>query len=200
MSETANPLQWPHGRPRTENWRREPAKFEVTLARARDNIVREVTLLAGGRFARDPQIVISSNLALRRDGLPLANQRQPDDPGVAVYFLYRKRSMSFACDRWQKVEHNMQAIAKTIEALRGIARWGTGDMLAAAFTGFEALPAPGAPREWWDVLQCRRDSSIDVIRAQYRRLASDAHPDKGGTDARMAEINAAWAKAQGAHR
>ena len=137
----AFPLSWPAGRKRTQY--RERAKFDTTFARARDNIVREVGLLAG-RYGPDPQIVISTNIALRRDGLPLASQRQPDDPGVAVYFLYKKRQMSFACDRWEKIEHNMQAIAKTIEALRGIARWGTGDMLEAAFTGFTALPAPTA--------------------------------------------------------
>tara|TARA_B100001105_G_C22399440_1_gene448567 strand:+ start:3372 stop:3965 length:594 start_codon:yes stop_codon:yes gene_type:complete len=195
MTVEAYPLAWPAGRPRTEAWRRERAKFETTFARARDNIVREVTLLAGGRFARDPEVVISTNIALRRDGLPLANQRQPDDPGVAVYFLHKKRQMSFACDRWDRIEHNMQAIAKTIEALRGIARWGTGDMLEAAFTGFTALPAPGAARSWWEVLGVPAGATPTEIRDAYRRLASQHHPDRGGDPARMAEINDAYRKA-----
>jgi hypothetical protein len=197
MTVEAFPLQWPAGRPRTGQWSRETAKFEVSFARARDNIVKEVTLLCGGRFARDPGIVISTNIALRRDGLPLANQRQPDDVGVAVYFVYKKRQMSFACDRWKKIEHNMQAIAKTIEALRGIARWGTGDMLEAAFTGFTALPAPaaGGAREWWVVLGLPRDASRLDVRLAFQRLASDAHPDRGGTHERMVELLAARDKA-----
>jgi DnaJ-domain-containing protein 1 len=103
--------------------------------------------------------------------------------------------MSFACDRWQKIEHNMQAIAKTIEALRGIARWGTGDMLEAAFTGFTALPAPGALREWWEVLGTVRTANQDEIKAAYRRLASEHHPDRGGSAQRMVEINEAYRKA-----
>jgi hypothetical protein len=203
MTAEAYPLQWPAGRPRTESWRRERAKFDVTFARARDNIIAEVGRLAG-KYP-DPQIVISTNTALRRDGFPLANQRQPDDMGVAVYFTYKKRQMSFACDRWLKIEHNMQAIAKTIEALRGIARWGTGDMLEAAFTGFTALPpppaapppAPGAPprlRHWRDVFGTgvtTRDQLQDV----FRRLASAYHPDRGGDQAKMAELNAARAQA-----
>jgi hypothetical protein len=196
MTFEAYPLQWPTGRPRTSNWQRERAKFSTTFARARDDIAREVQLLVGGRWARDPQLVISTNVALRRDGLPLANQRNPDDPGVAVYFEHKKRSMCFACDRWDKIEHNMQAIAKTIEALRGIARWGTGDMLEAAFTGFTALPAPGAAAEWWAVLGVARTATADEARAAFRRLASEHHPDRGGNPARMAEINAAWARAQ----
>lgn len=197
MSFDAYPLHWPEGRPRTERWKREAAKFDTSFARARDNIVREVQLLAGGRWAPDPQLVLSTNIALRRDGLPLANQRAPEDPGVAAYFLYRKRQMSFACDRWLKVEHNMQAIAKTIEALRGIARWGTGDMLEAAFTGFQALPAPGAAQELWQTLGVHQHSTQDEIKAAYRRLASIHHPDRGGSAERMAAINLAYAKATG---
>lgn len=189
MTASAHPLQWPVGRKRTESWRRERAKFDVTFARARDNIVQEIGRLAG-KYP-DPQIVISTNIALRRDGLPLANQRQPDDPGVAVYFLYRKRAMSFSCDRWDRIEHNMQAIARTIEALRGIARWGTGDMLEAAFTGFAALPPPDAARAWWEVLGVARDATRGQITAAFRRLASAAHPDKGGTAEQMAQINRA---------
>jgi hypothetical protein len=195
------PLQWPAGRPRTGQWSRETAKFDVSFARARDNIVKEVTLLCGGRFARDPAIVISTNIALRRDGLPLANQRQPDDVGVAVYFVYKKRQMSFACDRWKKIEHNMQAIAKTVEALRGVSRWGTGDMLEAAFTGFTALPAPapasGAARTWWEVLGVERATATrEECKIAHRALASQFHPDRpGGSDERMAEVNVAIDKA-----
>jgi hypothetical protein len=196
----AYPLQWPAGRPRTDRWKRERATFDVTFARARDNIVAEIGRLAG-RYP-DPQIVISTNIALRRDGLPLANQRQPDDPGVAVYFLYKKRQMSFACDRWDKIEHNMQAIAKTIEALRGIARWGTGDMLEAAFTGFTALPpppasAPGGPahRHWRDVFGTGVQTR-GQLNEVYRRLAGAYHPDRGGDPNKMAELNRAREEAQ----
>lgn len=194
----AYPLQWPPGRARTATSSREHAKFDVTFARARDNIVHEVTLLAGGRWARDPQIVISTNVALRRDGLPLANQRQPEDVGVAVYFMYRKRQVSFACDRWWKIEHNMQAIAKTIEALRGIARWGTGDMLEAAFTGFTALAAPDSPRTWREVLGVHPQvRDIALVRQAYRRLAQQHHPDRpGGSHDAMSELNVALAAAE----
>lgn len=197
----AFPLCWPTGRPRTPHYQRESARFDTSFARVRDNIVREVELLTNTRRGiwGNAGIIISTNIPLRRDGLPLANQRKPDDVGVAVYFTYKKQQRCFACDRWNAVEDNMQAIAKTIEALRGIARWGTGDMLDAAFTGFTALPVPAA-REWWEVLGATRTASIDEARAAYRRAASAAHPDRGGTDARMAEINRAWQQAQEAAR
>jgi len=188
----AYPLQWPTGRKRTEYRRREAGKFDVSFARARDNIVHEIHLLTGGRYGPEAHLVISTNVALRRDGLPLASQRQPDDPGVAIYFTYKKREMSFACDRWLKIEHNMQAIAKTIEALRGIDRWGTGDMLEAAFTGFLALPAPtGVSEQHWSIV-LGVDAHIptgDLI-DWYRKLRSDAH--RAGDTARFMAVNRAY--------
>jgi hypothetical protein len=190
----AFPLQWPAGRKRTEHWRREAARFDTTLGRARDNVVREVELLTGGRLGPESNLVLSTNLELRRDGLPYANQRQPEDTGVAIYFTYKKREMSFACDRWLKIEHNMQAIAKTIEALRGIDRWGTGDMLEAAFTGFLALPAPTAPAPWRSVLSVSATALLPEVEAAYRNLRSIAHRS-ADTDRFMA-VNAAWEQAQ----
>lgn len=195
MTHEAYPLQWPTGRPRTDRWKREAAKFDVTFARARDDLVREIQLMCGGRWARDPQLVISTNVALRRDGLPLAGQRAPDDVGVAVYFTRKGKQLSFACDRWLKVEHNMRAIAKTIEALRGIDRWGTGDMVEAAFTGFAALPAPGAPREWWQVLGVPQNALPSAIRDAYRALRSQHHPDRGGDAATFNEVQQAYDQA-----
>lgn len=193
MSEpiSAYPLSWPIARKRSSY--REPSRFDVTLGRARDEIVHQVELLAGRGSVN--RLVISSNLAVRNDGLPYANQRQPDDPGVAVYFVYKKRQMCFACDRWRKVEDNMQAIAKTIDALRGVARWGTGDMMEAAFTGFAALPDPHN-RNWRDVLgkDIRTRDELDAI---YRRLRSESHPDKGGNADRFHDVQRAYEQACG---
>jgi hypothetical protein len=69
-------------------------------------------------------VILSTNIPLRNDGLPYANSREPNDPGVAVYFRYQKRDLCFACDAYTSVRENAYAIAKTVEALRGIERWG----------------------------------------------------------------------------
>jgi hypothetical protein len=130
----AFPLAWPLGRPRTQYPSR--SRFDTTQERAQRTLVEEVRRMGGSH------LVISTNIKLRRDGLPYANRREPTDKGVAVYFDYKKRPMCFACDRWDRIGDNIYAIAKTIEALRGIERWGSGSMVEQAFTGFVALPAP----------------------------------------------------------
>lgn len=187
----AYPLCWPPTRKRVTY--RETARFDTTFGKARDLARNQISLLGG------KNVIISSNVPLRQDGVPYAKPPGWIDPAVAVYFNYKKRQMCFACDRWNDVADNMQAIAKTIEALRGVARWGTGDMMEAAFTGFAALPAPGqtVARAWRDVLEVPPDCSRDLALAQYRRLSSAKHPDKpGGSHDAMSELNWAWAQAQ----
>lgn len=132
--------------------------------------------------------VISTNLALRNDGLPYANQRQPGDPGVAVYFQRRGKSLVFACDRWLKIEHNMRAIVKTIDAMRGIERWGSADMVDQAFAGFAALPPP---MQWWAILGVPQAASLSEIETAWRGLMKTAHPDQGGNSDLAARLNAA---------
>lgn len=190
---TRYPLTCPAGRGRTKFPAR--SKFKVySFARVRDELLNELKLL-GAR-----NVVLSANLKLRNDGLPLANQSQPADAGVAVYFDYKGRAVCFACDRWAKIEDNMQAARHTIEALRGIARWGTGDMVEAAFTGFAQLPAApsAAPavRPWWVVLGVQSYAATDSVHSVYRLLAKEYHPDRNPGDeaakAKWNELDAAY--------
>lgn len=182
----AYPLQWPAGRPRTHSYRRTRSKFDTTFAVSRDELFRELKRL-GAR-----SVVLSTNIELRQDGLPYANRRQPDDVGVAVYFMHKNRQVCFACDRWDRIEDNIRAVCKTVEAIRGIERWGTGDMVEAAFTGFAALPPNPHKRPWQDVLGVSSFATTERVRDAYRQLVMQHHPDRGGDTAKMAEINAAW--------
>lgn len=186
---TAYPLCWPPGRPRTQY--RQPSKFKVTsFTRVRDELLGQLALMQA------KQVILSTNLKTRLDGLPLADQRRPNDPGVAVYFQHKGREVCFACDRWDKVEDNMQAVRHTIEALRGIARWGTGDMVDAAFAGFAALPAYAPPEPWRSVLGLGPGATLEQAEEAYRRLALQEHPDRGGQGERMARLNDAIERAR----
>lgn len=187
----AYPLQWPDHKKRTASYHRERSRFRVaSFAVTRDELFRELNLLGA------KSVVLSTNIPLRQDGLPYANTKKQDDPGAAIYFQYKSKAMCFACDRWEKIEDNIQAIRHTINALRGIARWGSGDMLEAAFTGFQALPAPGSSKPWWQVLQCVSAAPLSEIEAHYKILARQHHPDNGGSAEKMSEINAAIATAR----
>jgi len=177
----AYPLTWPAGRVRQHC--RENARFQTMLGAAIKNVQLEVSRLGG----RD--LIISSNLPLKMDGTPRARVGYIGDEGVAVYFTLRKKPMCFACDRWTNVEDNMQAIARTMDALRGIERWGSGQMVEQAFMGFIALPAPEQP---WQVLGLPDSHPTQQqVEDAYRKLAMQHHPDRGGDPDDMARINSA---------
>jgi hypothetical protein len=182
---TRYPLCWPAGRPREKS--RSRSRFKVaSFTRVRDELLNELKLL------RAQRVILSTNLRLRQDGLPLAGQSQPADTGVAVYFTRNRREVCFACDRWHKIEDNMQAIRHTIEALRGVERWGTGDMVEAAFAGFAQLPVHTPPAPWYVVLGVPSHASTEQVNDKYRTLAKQHHPDRGGDEAKAKEINAAY--------
>jgi hypothetical protein len=195
MSTTAFPLAWPTGRPRTLPNRREHSRFgERSFAVCRDELLRELKRLGA------KAIVLSTNIELRQDGLPYANRRQPEDTGVAVYFADRKgRRLCFSCDRWRKIEDNLIGIIKTIEAIRGIERWGTGDAIDAAFTGFQQLPPPSTCtiREAVEFLSRITGLSIAEVERDNRTAALKAtkicHPDAGGTNELFRQLEKAKA-------
>lgn len=176
MDPSAFPLSWPPGWPRTAN--RESSRFKTTLAAALKELQSEVRLLGG------KQLVLSSNVTL--------GSERPADPGVVAYFLYEKTQVAVPCDRWRTVSENVKAISLTINAMRGMERWGAKHMIKAMFQGFVALPPPGK-KPWQQVLGLplgMRHSAND-INVMHRRLAERHHPDRGGSAERMAEINAA---------
>lgn len=185
----AYPLYWPEGWPRTEG--REQSRFEPRgLAEEAQHIRWEIERLGG----RDT--VVSTNVPLRRDGLPYSDHRKNvGDPGVAVYFTLKGKPQCIPCDRWLTVEENCRAIWKSIEAMRGLERWGARSFVDAAFRGFEALPAPGVTN--WRHILGSEITTLEQAEVRYRRLARERHPDSPtGSDAMMAELNVAIAKAR----
>lgn len=200
----AYPLAWPDGWRRTSAHLRTRANFHEKERRSyntgngqasyyttkRDLSVADATsrvLASLERMGlRRDDIVISTNLELRLDGLPRSNQRPPNDPGAAVYWRKGKETRCMAIDRYDRVEGNLAAIAATLEAMRAIDRYGGAEILNRAFTGFVALPQP---EQWFQVLGVPSTASREVIDNAYRVLAMEHHPDRGGDSSQMARIN-----------
>ena len=172
MNIEAHPLSWPM--PYSRNPRPRYARFQVSFVVARDHLLNELRLMS----ARN--VVISSNVPLRRDGLPYANQGAVEDAGVAVYFERHGKAMCIPCDEWRTVGDNLRAIGKTVEAIRGIERWGTKSMVEAAMSGFAALPERATGPSWHTVLGVLPGADLATIEHAYRTRAKALHPDIGG--------------------
>jgi hypothetical protein len=200
----AYPLFWPQGWRRTPAHERKRAKFSrserqyssepggSSWTRKKDLTIADGTervLHVLNQMGYNKSVVISSNLMLRNDGLPRSGQREPDDPGVAVFWGNGNSARCIAVDQYERVADNLAAIAATLEAMRAIERHGGAAILERAFTGFTALPAPEQP--WQTLGLDTSNPTPDQVDDAYRRLAMKHHPDRGGDASEMARINAA---------
>lgn len=198
------PLQWPDNWPRTQTLGAGPRRFRVSLAVAVRALQHELDLLGA------TDAVITSDLPVKGDGTPYADGRA-DDPGIAVWFTLDGAEHVLACDRWPDPADNLRAIGCSIEALRGLKRWGAADLVNRAFTGFRALPAGAPQRGWREVFgpypeltpqavkrlsDAQRAGLLGHLRQRHREMIRDAHPDKGGPTALAAEVNAAMDAAE----
>lgn len=200
----AYPLSWPEGWPRTSDHRRERARFHKKGSRnwadaltVTDGVARVLTELE--RMGIDRQdAIVSTNVRTRLDGLPRSGEREPTDPGAAVYWQERGGARRvLAIDQYNRVADNLAAIAATLDALRAVERHGGARILERAFTGFTALAAPGA-RDWRAVMGFAAGEivNLDTARSRYRQLAQTLHPDKGGSNDDFARLNAAYEAAK----
>jgi hypothetical protein len=167
------------------------SRFDTPEERVKRNLQFQLELMDA------TNVVVMTNFELRREGRPYANQRI-SDPGVAVYFTRKGREQAIAGDKWDSIRDNLQAVAKTIEARRGIERWGTGEVVDAAFEGFTAIPASasaGIPvrpkRVWHEVLSVAPDPPREVIEAAGKAMQRKTHPDAGGSDVEFEEVQEA---------
>lgn len=192
------PVNWPQGRPRTPQrktslFRADGRSLTMTIARQR---LRDQLsgMTRSGQSWRTTSIMLTCNIRYTVSGArdQKLSKRDPEDPGVALYFDLDGRPHALACDRWDTVQDNIAALAAHIEALRGQERWGVAD-LSQAFAGHMALPRPSP---WWEVMGVKPDATIDNINAAYRAAAKAAHPNAGGDRAAWDRLSAAFDEAK----
>lgn len=196
----AYPCTWPVGWARTPTHRRRPSNYRTKFVKSRDDIVSQLKLLGA------KEIIVSTNIPLRRDGLPLAATSEPEDPSVAVYWTERLGNKVIACDQWTKVRENMRAVGIAIGALRQIERTGATQVIERVFTGFAALPADTVPkkRQWREVFGYGvasewappTDLDFEEVRRRHRQLLLARHPDTStGSREAFDELTLAFADA-----
>jgi hypothetical protein len=205
------PLRWPDGWPRTPAEARDRGRKFIlggyggglpTFSHGRHGVLNELDKLGA------KNVVISSNVEVRLDGVPRTgidpNKTTFRDPGVAVYFTLKGRPVAMAQDAFDTVGVNLRSLTLAVDAMRALERHGGGTMMGKAFDGFAALPPPAGSkpkRPWWEVLRFPSNAddrellSVAEVDARFKTLAKKLHPDAGGEDAEMAELNIARSEA-----
>lgn len=167
------PLQWLPQQPRTKRSTR--ARFgDHNPSKAGDYLIRELERLGA------KNCVISSNLQQRARGDGFYAKQRIDDPGVVVYFQLKGQGKAMACDKWDKPEHNLWALYLSIEAIRGLERWGGSEFLDGLFTGFKALPDPANVIIKGENYFAGVTNQVE-LKKKYKELVKELHPDNGGS-------------------
>lgn len=198
------PLAWPDGWKRTPPHRRKHARYKVSEERAKMDLLHSLKLLGTRR------VILSTNVRLRRDGLPYVGQKV-DDTGVAVYWLAKDgQEQVIACDCWRLLGDNIRALGLAVDSLRQLERCGASEILNRAFRGFSALPGAGgtSTQSWRVTLGFTSEQgwpgfwspgervTEDAVKHAYRMLAKKHHPDaSGGNTKAFQEVHAAYQEA-----
>lgn len=133
---------------------------------------------------------------LRQDGLPYANARTPDDPGVILTFESKHGPLSFPCDTYRDWQDNIRAIALSMEKLRAVDRYGV-TKSDEQYRGWKALPGAGGTSDSMSAVAAAEFLSrtagnatvpgsallehAHLVTGAYRAAARRLHPDAGGT-------------------
>lgn len=216
FSLNAFPLSWPEGWQRTTPALRRNGLFSKrerqysTVPGSNQSWMRkkDLTISDGvGRILESLEkigidrndVVISTNVRTRLDGLPRSGEPEPKDPGAAVYWRKSEDApmRCMAIDQYASVADNLAAIAATLEAMRAIERHGGAEILDRTFQGFAALPE-STERPWREVLGFASGSIVRLLELEerFRELAKVHHPDTGGDEERFKEINEARRRAR----
>lgn len=180
-----NPLMrgWPEHQPQTEHPK--PSRFaDSSFSSELDDLSHQLRLLKANNAS------VYADLDVGRSGRFLVRWNRNDDNGVAVHWKVGDENFVLAIDRYATPAENLRAIVKTIEALRGIDRWGGDALVQQAFSAFQPqLPLLVEPeRSCWEILGIDPGATRVEIMAAFLERVKTAHPDHGGNDAAFQEL------------
>lgn len=134
---------------------------------------------------------------VRKDETGLLAHVRPEHPGIVLSFTGGKGALSYPCDTFVTWHDNARAIAKTLENLRAVDRYGVSKG-GQQYTGWSQLP-PGRPmagpmtREEAAAFIAEHADPLGripgmqtgllagrVVEAAYRSAAKVLHPDSVG--------------------
>lgn len=199
---------WPDGMtvapirewPGTLTLRRQRSNFSASWSATLSLLNAELRHLG----ARDRELLVAIRPEdFRLDGKPRANAKQ-QHPGVILSFDAKVGHLSYAVDTFDRWQDNVRGIAKSLEALRMVDRYGT-TKHGEQHRGFLAIESTAAPAGWAtadvalgyliDIAYrvetfTRHDDPVRILRVAKRVT----HPDTGGDPAEFQRVMLAETK------
>ena len=193
-------------------WNRKPdlkyrrAQFKTPYNKTLDALEREL------RHLKARNIVIEAGYRIdqiRNDGWPRGGMA-PSHPGAVLYFSGADGDLCFPCGTYSRIEHNIHAIALTLENLRAVDRYGV-TLAHQQYLGFAALPPAPQQMTVEDAAAfIAANSSFtpggviienrETYRLAYRQAATRLHPDVTGNNDGFYKLGQAKERLDAHHR
>lgn len=172
---------------------RERSKFTASWSDTLDLLEREISALQNRRMDDPVLMVDCTERDLRLDGQLRADARLGTN-AVALAFESRRGPLVFRCDRYNGLpwgnkgsrilwQHNIRAIARTLEALRAVDRYGATES-GEQYVGYRQIEG----RQEWSPAQAR-DELLSIVGTEHavlddvalvKRARRTSHPDMHG--------------------
>lgn len=160
-----------------------PGTLQILLDELEKAGTRRVTLQTGVEFRH-----------VRRDGWPRADAAKPPHPGVVLTFQTWRGEQFYPCDEFETWQANLHAIAKTLEALRDVDRWGA--TKGRQYQGMaKALPAgdgQGSREQAEQLIRRLAGTPNGSVKETYRIAVRRCSPDVGGDEATFRQLKDAY--------
>ena len=123
----------------------------------------------------------------------------PAEAKVTVIFTPKgaKEEQRFMLASQDRPQDNLRALYLGLEAMRMNEQRGISEIVREMYL---QLPAPAKKHDPYEVLGIRPDAPLEVAESVYRVLAKSRHPDAGGSEVAMTELNEALAAIKEARR
>lgn len=108
-------------------------------------------------------------------------------------FILRSQAIVVECESQPDYATNLRAIYYAVKSMRMNEKRGIADTMRKAYLQLEAPPQKRDP---YELLGVRPDTPLEDIEAMFKIKAKRAHPDVGGSDKEMKELNEAWEQIQ----
>ena len=118
------------------------------------------------------------------------NQDELERTVVLTYKL-RDKPVKLEMGNQGRAVDNLRVLFLAIQAMRLNEKRGIGDIIEQAYL---QLAGPVQEKSPWEILSIFPGSPLEVAKAAYKSKALKAHPDQGGSEEQMKELNNAMEK------
>ncbi len=123
-------------------------------------------------------------------GARFDSMREQTEEERTVTLTYKKsgQTINLSMGKQRRAMDNLRVLYLAIDSMRLNEKRGIGDVIESAYL---QLAAPRQEKSPWEILGIYPESSIIIAEAAYKVAAKKAHPDNGGSQEQMAEVNKA---------